>query len=74
VTRRRLLALAGAAALGLPLAACGRKGKPEEPEGRVYPRIYPYTPLPGISVPPARRDDPDQTRRDDADQTQGQTP
>jgi predicted small lipoprotein YifL len=33
-------------ALALGLAACGRKGMPEWPEDAVYPRDYPYTPLP----------------------------
>jgi predicted small lipoprotein YifL len=41
-TRRLLLALAFAA----PLAACGRKGDPEAPEGadEKYPRQYPAAP------------------------------
>ncbi|WP_237051284.1 LPS translocon maturation chaperone LptM [Magnetospirillum sp. ME-1] len=33
-------------ALVVALAACGRKGMPERPDDAVYPRDYPYTPLP----------------------------
>jgi predicted small lipoprotein YifL len=46
MTRRRLLALLGAAVLGAPLAACGRKGRVIDPDDPVYPRVYPYTPRP----------------------------
>ena len=52
-SRRRLLGLL-AAGLGVgALAACGRKGRPVEPEDAVYPRTYPYTPHPGATA--ARR-------------------
>ncbi|TAN58693.1 MAG: hypothetical protein EPN20_16090 [Magnetospirillum sp.] len=43
---RRLLILGLAVLMAVPLAGCGRKGNPEEPEDAVYPRTYPYTPLP----------------------------
>ena len=36
--KRRLLLLALAT---LPLAACGRKGRPIPPENATYPRTYP---------------------------------
>ncbi|EME70486.1 hypothetical protein H261_08388 [Paramagnetospirillum caucaseum] len=36
-------------ALAIGIAACGRKGMPEQPDGAVYPRDYPYTPLPAES-------------------------
>jgi predicted small lipoprotein YifL len=40
--RRRVLALLFLLALALPaLAACGRKGQPEPPEGSTYPQQYP---------------------------------
>ena len=42
---RTLIMLALAVMLALPLAACGRKGNPEPPEGSTYPRDYPYTPM-----------------------------
>ncbi|MBL8806450.1 MAG: hypothetical protein JNN22_06360 [Rhodospirillales bacterium] len=40
---RTLRVLSVALALALPLAACGRKGPPEAPEGAdpKYPRTYP---------------------------------
>jgi predicted small lipoprotein YifL len=34
------------AVLILGLAACGRKGMPDRPDDAVYPRDYPYTPMP----------------------------
>jgi predicted small lipoprotein YifL len=43
---RTLIILSLAVMLVLPLAACGRKGGPESPEGSTYPRDYPYTPMP----------------------------
>lgn len=43
---RHMLSLALVLLLASSLAACGRKGYPEEPENAVYPRNYPYTPLP----------------------------
>ena len=33
-------------ALVITVAACGRKGMPDRPDDAVYPRDYPYTPLP----------------------------
>ena len=33
-------------ALVMGVTACGRKGMPDQPDGAVYPRDYPYTPLP----------------------------
>ncbi len=36
-------------ALVVALAACGRKSMPERPDDAVYPRDYPYTPLPAES-------------------------
>jgi len=33
-------------ALVIGVAACGRKGMPDRPDDAVYPRDYPYTPLP----------------------------
>jgi len=37
----RLMVLALILAIASPLAACGRKGAPERPEGSKYPRSYP---------------------------------
>ncbi|WP_096702638.1 lipoprotein [Magnetospirillum sp. 15-1] len=42
MTIRSILVLA----LVIGVAACGRKGMPERPDDAVYPRDYPYTPLP----------------------------
>ena len=42
----RLLILGVVVLMTASLAACGRKGTPYEPEDAVYPRVYPYTPLP----------------------------
>ena len=50
IARRRLLAVLSVGALAAGLAACGRKGRLEEPVGTVYPRTYPYTPMPGESA------------------------
>ncbi len=36
-------------ALVVGVAACGRKGMPDRPDDAVYPRDYPYTPLPADS-------------------------
>ncbi len=44
---RTLPILLVVALVTLSLAACGRKGNPAEPDDAVYPRIYPYTALPG---------------------------
>ena len=44
--KHRLLILGLVALMAASLAACGRKGAPYEPEDAVYPRTYPYTPLP----------------------------
>ena len=49
---RRLLILGMVALMAVSLAACGRKGNPEEPENAIYPRTYPYTPLPSASKKP----------------------
>lgn len=38
---RIVLILALAAALAMPVSACGRKGKPEAPPGSDFPRTYP---------------------------------
>ncbi|MCK5165813.1 MAG: hypothetical protein KAQ66_00795 [Rhodospirillaceae bacterium] len=35
------LVVALAAALSMPLSACGRKGAPEAPPGSTYPQNYP---------------------------------
>ncbi|CUW37857.1 conserved exported protein of unknown function [Magnetospirillum sp. XM-1] len=35
--------------LVVALAACGRKSMPERPDEAVYPRDYPYTPMPAES-------------------------
>ncbi|MDO8606980.1 MAG: hypothetical protein Q7R40_10620 [Phaeospirillum sp.] len=43
---RRLLILGVVVMMAASLAACGRKGNPEEPEDAIYPRTYPYTPMP----------------------------
>ncbi|RAU22811.1 hypothetical protein CU669_05330 [Paramagnetospirillum kuznetsovii] len=43
---RRLLILGLVVLTAVPLAGCGRKGNPEEPEDAVYPRTYPYIPQP----------------------------
>lgn len=61
IPRRLLLALAFAA----PLAACGRKGDPEPPEGADirYPRQYPA---------PSRRQQ--EQRRQEQEQEQQQQP
>ena len=45
-TLHRLLILGMVALMAVPLGGCGRKGNPEEPEDSIYPRVYPYTPLP----------------------------
>ncbi len=37
----KILALVLALAMISPLAACGRKGPPQFPEGSEYPREYP---------------------------------
>ncbi len=37
----KILAVLLALAMVSPLAACGRKGPPEFPEGSKYPREYP---------------------------------
>ncbi|KIL97925.1 hypothetical protein CCC_00986 [Paramagnetospirillum magnetotacticum MS-1] len=42
-------------ALVLGVAACGRKGMPEWPDDVIYPRDYPYTPLP--NEPKAKKPD-----------------
>ncbi|SEH28099.1 hypothetical protein SAMN04244559_00649 [Magnetospirillum fulvum] len=52
MTRRGLLGLL-AVGLGTSLlGGCGRRGKPEEPEGATYPTTYPYTPYPGRKQTP----------------------
>ncbi len=40
---KKLILLALAASLALPLSACGRKGDPNAPDGAdpKYPRVYP---------------------------------
>lgn len=43
---RKVLILGLITLMAVPLTACGRKGNPEEPDNPVYPRIYPYTPMP----------------------------
>ena len=43
---RRLLILGVVVLMAASLAACGRKGSPKVPDDAVYPRVYPYTPLP----------------------------
>lgn len=48
---RRAVILAVLAAL--PLAACGRRGKPIPPEGAVYPRHYPKIEFPDEQQAPA---------------------
>ena len=52
----RLLTLGLVVLMAASLAACGRKGIPYEPEDAVYPRVYPYTPLPQA---PAAKTAPD---------------
>ena len=63
----RLLILGLVALMAASLAACGRKGMPYEPEGAVYPRNYPYTPLPES---PKAKTGPD----DDSDEQPYQPP
>ncbi len=58
--RRRLFGLLVLGAAGTLLAACGRKGRPQNPEGTVYPRPYPYTAFPR---PPAPAGSEADTRR-----------
>lgn len=48
---RALLTLAVVVAVALPLAACGRKGRPVPPEDAVYPRMYPHIELPDQKGP-----------------------
>ncbi len=48
---RRAVILAALAVL--PLAACGRRGKPVPPEGSVYPRHYPKIEFPDEKRAPA---------------------
>jgi hypothetical protein len=61
---RRALLVALAVCALVPLAGCGRKGSPESPENAVYPRLYPYTPMPvragGGQVAPAEPYEPPQ--------------
>lgn len=38
---KRIVLLLMVVALASPLGACGRKGKPEHPEGSDFPREYP---------------------------------
>ncbi len=53
MTIRSILVLA----LVIGVAACGRKSMPERPDDAVYPRDYPYTPLPSESkAKPGRSD------------------
>jgi len=49
-TLRQVLSLGVMVCLAASLAACGRKGYPKEPEDAVFPRLYPYTPLPAGAV------------------------
>ena len=49
-TLRQVLSLGVVICLAGCLAACGRKGYPKEAEDAVYPRSYPYTPLPAGAV------------------------
>jgi len=60
VTRRGLLGLLAAGLGASVLSACGRKGKPEQPEDSTFPTTYPYTPYPTRKSTPAP--DTDQTR------------
>lgn len=48
---RRIVILAALAVL--PLAACGRRGKPIPPEDSVYPRQYPKIDFPDEKQAPA---------------------
>ncbi|CAA7614142.1 Secreted protein (modular protein) [Candidatus Terasakiella magnetica] len=50
---RRTLLFGLAGSLAAALAACGRKGFPEQPEGSVYPRRYPDIQPPENSRRPA---------------------
>ena len=43
---RKFTILMLVAAIAVPLAGCGRKGKPLPPEGSVYPRTYPEITFP----------------------------
>jgi len=43
---RLVLGLILAGLLAVSLSACGRKGNPDQPDDSVYPRQYPYMPLP----------------------------
>ncbi|MBI5162412.1 MAG: hypothetical protein HY985_00765 [Magnetospirillum sp.] len=57
---RRLTILALVVALAVPLAACGRKGRPIAPENSVYPRTYPpitFDGQPAAAPKPAAEDD-----------------
>ena len=47
---RSILIAVMVATVALPLAGCGRKGMPYEPEDAVYPRVYPYTPQPNAAT------------------------
>lgn len=50
---RKLTILMLVAAMAVPLAGCGRKGKPIPPEGSTYPRAYPDITFPkDIQDPP----------------------
>lgn len=64
--RRLALALVASVVLALPLAACGKKGGPERPEGSTFPRQYPN---PNPTPPP--NSTPDQAS---ADQTSAPAP
>ena len=81
---RRLLILGVVTLVATSLTACGRKGNPSEPDDAVYPRIYPYTPLPapptvqtapeGVSrAPQPRRQRPDEFKPPVGDPDTGRT-
>lgn len=49
---RTLITLILVAAMAVPLAACGRRGKPVVPEGSTYPRTYPDITFPDNQTRP----------------------
>lgn len=52
MTRRGLLGLLAVGLGASLLSACGRKGKPDQPDGATFPTTYPYTPYPARKQAP----------------------
>lgn len=62
---RRLALIVALAAVGMGLAACGRKAAPRSPDDAFYPQIYPARPKGEITGVPTNTDGlPQQTSPD----------